>query len=67
MEVTGVVTAWAARKENATDRHCSHSSVMSIRNLNAACEKFVKMRKNYVKYWIPCHRKKKRKRRIKNN
>lgn len=56
--VTGVVTAWAARKENATDRHCSHSSVMSIRNLMLHAEKFVKMRKNYVKYWIPCHRKK---------
>lgn len=44
MEVTGVVIAWAARKENATDRHCSHSSVMSIRNLIECCMR--KIRKN---------------------
>ena len=57
-----VVTAsgWQERKMPPTGI-AQHSSVMSIRNLNAACEKFVKMRKNYVKYWIPCRHRKKEK------
>ncbi|OKZ61185.1 MAG: hypothetical protein BHV88_23475 [Clostridiales bacterium 41_12_two_minus] len=38
IEVTGVVTAWAARKENATDRHCSHCMRKIRKNAEELCK-----------------------------